>query len=198
MKPVIYTRGQALPGLLEQRILVLDGAMGTALQKYCLDENDYRGERFKSHPSELKGNNDLLALTRPHIVREVHGSYLAAGSDIISTNTFSGTSVSQADYGLESIVYDLNVEATRLAKSIALEYSERTPEKPRFVAGAMGPTTKMLSPQALAPTGSARGGVQIFGARPRAGSRRSGRSRPKPRDDWHSETCAKAPANWRL
>ena len=137
--------GQTIRALSAQRILVLDGAMGTALQKYCLEENDYRGERFKSHPSELKGNNDLLALTRPHIVREVHGSYLAAGSDIISTNTFSGTSVSQADYGLESIVYDLNVEATRLAKSIALEYSERTPEKPRFVAGAMGPTTKMLS-----------------------------------------------------
>jgi 5-methyltetrahydrofolate--homocysteine methyltransferase len=131
--------------LAARRILVLDGAMGTALQKYSLDESDYRGERFKSHPSELKGNNDLLALTRPHIVREIHGSYLAAGSDIISTNTFSGNSISQADYGLQSIVYDLNVDATRLARSVADEYSDRTPDKPRFVAGAMGPTTKLLS-----------------------------------------------------
>ncbi len=137
--------GKTIRALCAERILVLDGAMGTALQKYHLDENDYRGERFKSHPSELKGNNDLLALTRPHIVREIHGAYLAAGSDIISTNTFSGTSVSQADYGLESIVYDLNLEATQLARSVALEYSDRTPDKRRFVAGAMGPTTKMLS-----------------------------------------------------
>ncbi len=136
---------EQIRALAARRILVLDGAMGTALQKYCLEENDYRGERFKAHPSELKGNNDLLALTRPHIVREIHATYLAAGSDIISTNTFSGTSISQADYGLESIVYDLNLEATRLACSAALEYSQRTPDKPRFVAGAMGPTTKMLS-----------------------------------------------------
>jgi 5-methyltetrahydrofolate--homocysteine methyltransferase len=137
--------GKTIRALCAERILVLDGAMGTALQKYHLDESDYRGERFKSHPSELKGNNDLLALTRPHIVREIHGAYLAAGSDIISTNTFSGTSVSQADYGLEAIVYDLNLEATQLARSAALEYSDRTPDKRRFVAGAMGPTTKMLS-----------------------------------------------------
>jgi 5-methyltetrahydrofolate--homocysteine methyltransferase len=137
--------GAQIRALAERRILVLDGAMGTALQKYCLDENDYRGERFKSHPSELKGNNDLLALTRPHIVREIHCAYLAAGSDIISTNTFSSNSISQADYQLESIVYDLNLEATRLARSAAQEYSDRNPDKPRFVAGAMGPTTKLLS-----------------------------------------------------
>ncbi len=131
--------------LASRRILVLDGAMGTALQKYCLDESDYRGDRFVSHKSELKGNNDLLSLTRPHIVAEIHRSYLEAGSDIISTNTFSSTRVSQADYGLESVVYDLNLESARLARSAALEYSDRTPDKPRFVAGAMGPTTKMLS-----------------------------------------------------
>ena len=122
--------------------------MGTMIQGYGLGENDYRGERFESHPRDLKGNNDLLALTRPDIVREIHGAYLEAGSDIIETNTFSGTSISQADYGLEAIVYDLNVEAARLARAAADECSDRTPDKPRFVAGAIGPTTRTAQPVA--------------------------------------------------
>lgn len=136
---------ETLLDIARQRILILDGAMGTALQRYQLEEPDFRGDLFQDATAELKGNNDLLALTRPKIVAEVHAQYLEAGSDVIATNTFSGTTVSQADYGLESVVHRLNRDAARLAVDVAREYTKKNPNKPRFVAGAMGPTTKTLS-----------------------------------------------------
>ena len=132
-----------LNGILKNRILVLDGAMGTMIQQYKLDEAGYRGQRFKDHPADLKGNNDLLCLSQPAIVSEIHAEYLKAGADIIETNTFNGTSISQADYNLEDIVYELNFEAARLAVAAADKYS--TPDKPRFVAGSMGPSNKSAS-----------------------------------------------------
>ncbi|MBZ0183988.1 MAG: methionine synthase [Melioribacteraceae bacterium] len=131
--------------ILSKRILVLDGAMGTMIQRYKFTEEDFRGERFKDHPSDLKGNNDLLVLTQPNAIKDIHRKYLEAGSDIIETNTFNGTSISQADYKTENIVYELNFEAARLAKEAADEFTKLTPEKPRFVAGALGPTNKTLS-----------------------------------------------------
>ncbi len=131
--------------LLKKRILVLDGAMGTMIQRYKLEERDFRGDRFPNHPVELKGNNDLLVLTRPDIIRELHAAFFEAGSDIIETNTFSGNSYSQADYRLEDIVYELNLAGARLARSVADEFTAKTPDKPRFVAGAMGPTNKTLT-----------------------------------------------------
>lgn len=131
--------------ILSKRILVLDGAMGTMIQRYKFTEEDFRGERFKDHPSDLKGNNDLLVLTQPNAIKDIHRKYLEAGSDIIETNTFNGTSISQADYHTENIVYELNFEAARLAKEAADEFTKLTPEKPRFVAGALGPTNKTLS-----------------------------------------------------
>ena len=131
--------------LLAQRILVLDGAMGTMVQRRKLSEADFRGERFRSHPRDLKGNNDILVLTRPDVIADIHAEYLAAGADIVETNTFSSTAVSQADYGLEAIAYELNVEAARLARRVADEWTAKTPERPRFVAGSLGPTTKTLS-----------------------------------------------------
>ncbi len=134
-----------LAHLAQQRILILDGAMGTMIQRYHLTEADYRGERFKDFSHNLKGNNDLLCLTQPHIIGEIHRQYLAAGADIIETNTFNATVISQADYHLESIVYELNVAAAKIAKEAADEYTAKTPEKPRFVAGALGPTNKTAS-----------------------------------------------------
>jgi 5-methyltetrahydrofolate--homocysteine methyltransferase len=134
-----------LRSLLSQRIAYLDGAMGTMLQRAKLTEADFRGERFREHGSDLRGNNDILVLTRPELVRSVHDEYLAAGADIIETNTFNGTSIAQADYRLESVVYELNVAAARLAKEAALAASLLTPDKPRFVAGAIGPTNRTLS-----------------------------------------------------
>jgi 5-methyltetrahydrofolate--homocysteine methyltransferase len=134
-----------LEQLLAERILVLDGAMGTMVQRRKLSEADFRGERFKQHPRDLKGNNDILALTRPDVIADIHAEYLAAGADIIETNTFSATAVSQADYGLESIAYELNLEAAKLARRVADEWTARTPDKPRLVAGSLGPTTKTLS-----------------------------------------------------
>lgn len=125
--------------------MVLDGAMGTMIQKYDLSEEDFRGNRFADHGTQLKGNNDLLALTQPHIIEEVHASFLEAGSDIIETNTFNATSASQADYHTESIVYELNVAAARLAKKTADAFTAKNPDKPRFVAGAIGPTSKTLT-----------------------------------------------------
>ncbi len=136
---------QNLTRLLRQRILVLDGAMGTMVQRRKLSETDFRGERFKSHSKDLKGNNDVLVLTRPDVIADIHAEYLAAGADIIETNTFSSTAVSQADYDLESIAYELNLEAARLARRIADEWTAKTPDRPRFVAGSLGPTTKTLS-----------------------------------------------------
>jgi 5-methyltetrahydrofolate--homocysteine methyltransferase len=135
----------ALHALAAKRILVLDGAMGTMIQRHRLTEADFRGDRFAAHPCDLKGNNDLLVLSRPDIVSGIHHQYLEAGSDIIETNSFSSTAIAQADYGLEPHVYELNVEAARIAKAAAAAWSARTPEAPRFVAGSMGPTNRILS-----------------------------------------------------
>lgn len=134
-----------LTRLLNERILVLDGAMATMIQRHRLDEVAFRGEKFKDHPGELRGNNDLLSLTRPDVILEIHRAYLEAGADIIETNTFSANAISQADYGLSDYVYELNLASARLARSAADEYTKRTPEKPRFVAGSIGPTSKTLS-----------------------------------------------------
>ena len=131
--------------LAQERILIIDGAMGTTIQDYSLDEADYRGEPFKDHDHLLKGNNDLLVLTQPAIIEQIHRDFLDAGADIIETNTFNGTAISQADYGTEASTYDLNLAAARLAKSAATTYTEMTPDKPRFVAGALGPTNKTAS-----------------------------------------------------
>ena len=130
---------------LRRRILVMDGAMGTMVQRHGLGETDFRGDRFGNAAKDLKGNNDLLVLTRPDVISGIHHEYLEAGSDIIETNTFSSTAIAQADYGLQEVVYELNVEAARLAKAAAREWSERTPDRPRFVAGALGPTNQTLS-----------------------------------------------------
>ncbi|MCB9032288.1 MAG: homocysteine S-methyltransferase family protein [Chitinophagales bacterium] len=131
--------------LAKQRILILDGAMGTMIQQYNLTEEDYRGVRFKNHPYPLKGNNDLLSLTRPDIIKAIHAQYFEAGADIVETNTFSGTTVAQADYHLEDVVYDINYYSAKIAKEVAQEFTAKEPNKPRFVAGAMGPTNKTLS-----------------------------------------------------
>lgn len=130
---------------LEKRVLVLDGAMGTMIQKHDLNEEDFRGERFKNHPCSLKGNNDLLSLTRPDIISEIHEKYLEAGADIIETNTFSGTVIAQADYQCEEAVYDINYESAVLAKKACEKYTLMNPAKPRFVAGSLGPTNKTAS-----------------------------------------------------
>ncbi|HBF88835.1 MAG TPA: methionine synthase [Bacteroidales bacterium] len=130
---------------LKKRILVLDGAMGTMIQRYKLKEEDYRGERFKSISQSIKGNNDILSLTQPHIISEIHKAYLDADADIIETNTFNATSISQADYKFEKLAYELNVESAKIARLIADEYTAKNPAKPRFVAGAIGPTNKTAS-----------------------------------------------------
>lgn len=129
----------------QKRILVLDGAMGTMIQNYKLEEEDYRGERFKDHPDSLKGNNDLLNLTRPDIIQAIHEEYLKAGADILETNTFNGTSISQADYGMEGLAYEINRAGAEIAKKAALKYTEIDPKKARFVAGSIGPTNKTAS-----------------------------------------------------
>jgi 5-methyltetrahydrofolate--homocysteine methyltransferase len=134
-----------LRDLLAQRILILDGAMGTMVQRQGLDEHGFRGERFASHPQPLKNNIDLLVLSRPEIISAIHHGYLDAGADIIETNTFASTSIAQADYGLESAAYDLNVAGARLARAAADDWTRRTPDRPRFVAGAIGPTNRTLS-----------------------------------------------------
>ncbi len=139
------TRTHSLMAALAQRILVLDGAMGSMIQQYRLSEGEYRGERFKDWPSDLRGNNDLLTLTRPQIIREIHGQYLQAGADILETNTFNSTSVSMADYAMEALVYELNFEGAKLARSVADQFALTTPDKPRFVAGVLGPLTRTLS-----------------------------------------------------
>src|SRR5215207_827606 len=131
--------------LLEQRIVLLDCAMGTMIQSYGLSEGDYRGKRFADHPGELKGNNDLLSITQPGIISDIHEAAMDAGSDIIETNTFSSTSIAQADYHLEGLAYELNFEAARVARETADAYTEKTPERPRFVAGALGPTNRTAS-----------------------------------------------------
>lgn len=135
----------ALSRAASERILVLDGAMGTMIQRYKLDEAGYRGTRYKDWGQDLKGDNDLLVLTRPEIIREIHDAFLDAGADMISTNTFNGTSISQSDYGLEGVAWELNCQAARLAREAADAASDKTPDKPRFVAGAIGPTNRTAS-----------------------------------------------------
>ncbi|SDJ95808.1 5-methyltetrahydrofolate--homocysteine methyltransferase [Catalinimonas alkaloidigena] len=131
--------------ILKKRILVLDGAMGTMIQRYKLEEEDFRNEALKDHPHPLKGNNDLLALTRPDVLRAIHAAYFEAGADIAETNTFSGTTIAQADYGLQHIIYELNYQSARLAREVADEFTARNPDKPRFVAGSIGPTNRTAS-----------------------------------------------------
>lgn len=131
--------------ILKSRILVLDGAMGSMIQRYKLTDADYRGERFKDFPHEVKGNNDLLSLTRPDVISEIHEAYLEAGADIIETNTFSGTTIAMADYHMEDLVYELNYESARLAREACDKYTAMNPDKPRFVAGSIGPTNRTAS-----------------------------------------------------
>jgi len=131
--------------LANERILVMDGAMGTMIQKHKLQEADYRGERFKDWPSDLKGNNDLLVLTNPDVIAGIHAAFLEAGADIIETNTFNGTTISMADYDMQEFAYEINLEGAKLARRVADEWTEKTPDKPRFVAGSVGPTNKTLS-----------------------------------------------------
>ncbi len=134
-----------LKSILKDRILVLDGAMGTMIQQHQLNEDDFRGSRFKDHPVSLKGNNDLLTLTQPEIIADVHRAYFEAGADIAETNTFSSTSIAQADYQLEDLVYELNRSAAEIASRAAYEFTQKTPQKPRFVAGSIGPTNRTAS-----------------------------------------------------
>jgi 5-methyltetrahydrofolate--homocysteine methyltransferase len=131
--------------ILKQRIMVLDGAMGTMIQRHKLEEKDFRGEILKDHPYPLKGNNDLLSVTRPDIIKDIHRQYFEAGADIAETNTFGSTWVAQADYHLESLVYKINFESAKIAREVADEFTKKDPSKPRFVAGSMGPTTKLAS-----------------------------------------------------
>ena len=129
----------------KDRILIIDGAMGTMIQRYKLSEEDYRGTAYKDWPSDLKGNNDLLSITKPEVIKEIHEAYLSAGADILGTNTFNATSISMADYGMQSLAFDLNVHAAKIARQAADEWTNQTPEKPRFVAGAIGPTNRTAS-----------------------------------------------------
>ena len=131
--------------LLAERILIIDGAMGTMIQRHDLTEEDFRAERFAEHPCDLKGNNDLLSLTQPEIIRGIHEQYLEAGADILETNTFSAQRVSMADYQMEGLSRELNVASARIARQAADAYTQRDPSRPRFVAGAMGPTNRTLS-----------------------------------------------------
>jgi len=139
------TQYNILRKLLSERILILDGAMGTMIQKYKLNESQYRGQRFKDYPHDIKGNNDLLSLTQPQIIEEIHSQYFEAGADIIETNTFNSNRISMADYKMESLVYELNVASARIAKKAAEKFTKASPQKPRFVAGALGPTTRTAS-----------------------------------------------------
>ncbi len=130
---------------IEKRILVLDGAMGTMIQRYTLSEEDFRGEFLKNHTHDLRGNNDLLSITKPEIIREIHSQYFEAGADIVETNTFSSTTIAQADYKLEHLAYELNFQSAKIAKEVANEFTKRNPSQPRFVAGAFGPTNRTAS-----------------------------------------------------
>ncbi|HZO14988.1 MAG TPA: homocysteine S-methyltransferase family protein, partial [Polyangiaceae bacterium] len=136
---------QRLEALCQQRILLLDGGMGTMAQSYKLDEAAYRGERLKDHRSELKANHDILCLTQPEVVGKIHRAYFEAGADIVETNTFSAQAISQADYALEDASYDINVAGARLARQACDEFTAKTPDRPRFVAGSLGPTNRTLS-----------------------------------------------------
>ena len=143
MQPIAYTRAAQLPALLSQRLVILDGAMGTMIQRFKLTEAQYRGERFADFHRDVKGNNELLSLTRPDVIRDIHEKYLAAGADLIETNTFGATSIAQADYDMAHLAREMNVESARLARAACDKYS--TPDHPRFVAGALGPTPKTAS-----------------------------------------------------
>jgi 5-methyltetrahydrofolate--homocysteine methyltransferase len=145
LRPSTSAQTAIIEAALAERILILDGAMGTMIQRHTLTEQDFRGDRFRNHPRDLRGNNDLLILTRPGIIKAIHEQYLAAGADIIETNTFSSTAIAQGDYQLESLAYELNVEGARLAKAACAEWTARTPDRPRFVAGSIGPTNRTLS-----------------------------------------------------
>jgi len=135
----------AIEKALQERILVLDGAMGTMLQAYKFEEEDFRGDRFTTHPSPLKGNNDLLSLTQPEAIKAVHRAYFEVGADIVETNTFSSTSIGMADYAMEEWVYELNVQSAKLAREVADDFTKANPHKPRFVAGSFGPTNRTAS-----------------------------------------------------
>jgi len=139
----VYTRGGELAAIMKRRIAIIDGAMGTMIQRYKLGEADYRGQRFADHPKDVKGNNELLQLVKPEVLREIHSQYLAAGADVIETNTFGATSIAQEDYGLAHLAREMNVEAARIARACADAHS--TPDHPRFVAGALGPTPRTAS-----------------------------------------------------
>ena len=130
---------------IKNRILVLDGAMGTMLQAYKFTEEDFRGDRFREYPTPLQGNNDLLSITQPEAIKTIHAKYFEAGADIIETNTFSGTTIAMADYQMEDLVYELNYQSAKIAKEVAEEFSAREPHKPRFVAGSIGPTNRTAS-----------------------------------------------------
>ena len=149
MSPSQQTSGPTCLGqlrdLLNQRILIMDGAMGTVVQGYELSEREYRGDRFANHEFDLQGNNDLITLTQPQILQQIHRDFLAAGADIIETNTFTANTPSQADYGLEEYVLEINHRAAEIARSVANEFTTRDPERPRFVAGALGPTNRTAS-----------------------------------------------------
>jgi len=138
-------RTKLLEEILARRIVLLDGAMGTMIQSYRLNEADYRGVRFADFPHDIKGNNDLLTLTQPQVIRAIHDAYLEAGADIIETNTFNSTAASLSDYHMQDLVYELNFAGARLAREAAQAMEAKTPEKPRFVAGVLGPTTKTAS-----------------------------------------------------
>ncbi|MCL6460326.1 5-methyltetrahydrofolate--homocysteine methyltransferase [Flavobacterium micromati] len=138
-------KSELIQEAIKKNILILDGAMGTMLQRYNFSEEDFRGERFKDFPHSLKGNNDLLSLTQPQAIRAVHAAYFEAGADIVETNTFSGTTIGMADYHLEDIVYELNYESARIAREVADEFTAKNPDKPRFVAGSIGPTNRTAS-----------------------------------------------------
>jgi 5-methyltetrahydrofolate--homocysteine methyltransferase len=143
MKALNYTRAQALPAILEKRIAILDGAMGTMIQRFKLSEADYRGERFKDFPKDVKGNNELLSLTRPDVIRDIHEGYLAAGADMIETNTFGATTIAQEDYHMADLAVEMNRASSALARAACDKFS--TPDKPRYAVGALGPTPKTAS-----------------------------------------------------
>ncbi|GAB2739664.1 homocysteine S-methyltransferase family protein [Melaminivora jejuensis] len=138
-----YTRARQLPAILAKRIAILDGAMGTMIQRFKLTEDQYRGTRFADFPRDVKGNNELLSLTRPDVIQDIHEGYLAAGADLIETNTFGATSIAQDDYGMGELAYEMNLQSARLARAACDKFS--TPDWPRFVAGALGPTPKTAS-----------------------------------------------------
>jgi 5-methyltetrahydrofolate--homocysteine methyltransferase len=145
MKDDLKKRLEQLHTALKSRILVMDGAMGTMIQAHRLSEEEFRGELFKDWRQDIKGNNDILAITQPDIIRDIHKEYLEAGADFVETNSFNATSISQADYGMQEVIYDLNYACARLAREACDEYSARTPEKPRFVMGVLGPTSRTAS-----------------------------------------------------